>query len=85
MGFLDDMKGKAEELKNKAEEFAREHSDQIEQGLQKAGDFAKQRFGHEEQVDKAVHKAKEFLGGDQPGGKPDQPGGEQPGSEQGGR
>ena len=53
MPDLDDMKN-----------FAEEHDDQIDQGLEKAGDAAGQRFGHEEQIDQAVDKAQGAFGED---------------------
>jgi F0F1-type ATP synthase membrane subunit b/b' len=46
--------------------FADEHDKQVDEGLQKAGDQASQRFGHQEQVEKAVNEAQERTGsGDQ--------------------
>ncbi len=39
--------------------------DKVEQGMDKAGDAAKDKFGHEDQVDQAVEKGKGFVGGDQ--------------------
>ena len=61
------------ELKNKAADLVEQHGDKIEQGVAKAGEFAKQRFGHEEQVDKVVDKIQDALPdkpepGEQPGG-----------------
>jgi hypothetical protein len=50
---FDGLKDKAEELKDKAEDFVGEHSDQIKQGVDKAGDFVADKIGHQEQVDKA--------------------------------
>ena len=52
-----------EDIGNKAKEFAGEHQDQVNQGLDKAGDAAKEKFGHEEQVDQGMDKARDFLGG----------------------
>ncbi|WP_410668231.1 antitoxin [Amycolatopsis sp. cmx-4-68] len=61
-----------EALKGKAEEALREHNDQIEQGLDKAADFAKSKFtGHDEQIDSGIEKAKSFL--DKFDDKPDTP------------
>ena len=49
-------------LKGKAEEALREHNDKIEEGLDKAADFAKSKFsGHDSQIDSGVEKAKDFL------------------------
>ncbi|MCU1687349.1 MAG: hypothetical protein JWQ81_8088 [Amycolatopsis sp.] len=62
-----------DELKNKATEALKEHGDKIEQGLDKAGDFAKSKLsGHDEQIDGAKAKAKSFLGkfDDKPGTDP---------------
>jgi hypothetical protein len=54
-----------DELKNKARDLVNEHGDKIEDGLEKAGQFAKRQFGHEQQIDTAVDKAKDLI--------PDQP------------
>jgi hypothetical protein len=56
------------ELKNKAEDALKEHGDKIEEGVEKAGEFAKSKFGHDETVDKVVDKIQEMI--------PDKPGGE---------
>jgi len=48
---MDDMK-----------KMADEHDDQVDQGLEKAGDAAGDRFGHEEQIDKGVDKAQDRTG-----------------------
>jgi hypothetical protein len=56
------------ELKNKAEDALEQHGDKIEQGVEKAGEFAKSKFGHGETVDKVVDKIQEMI--------PDKPGGE---------
>ena len=50
-----------DELKNKAEGLLNEHGDKIEDGLDKAADFAKGKFGHESQIDAVVDKAKDFI------------------------
>lgn len=47
-----------DELKNKAEDLAEKHGDKLEDGAEKAGDFAKKKWGHDEQVDAAVDKIK---------------------------
>jgi len=48
---------------NKAKGFLDQHDEQVDQALDKAGDFAKTRFaGHDEQIDQAVDKAQEFTG-----------------------
>ena len=56
-GFLD-----------KARDAADQHDDKVDQGLEKAGDFADQKTGggHSEQVDRAVDQAQQRTGqGDQ--------------------
>jgi hypothetical protein len=53
-----------DEMKEKATNFAQEHSDKVQEGTEKAGDAAKERFGHDKQVDSATEKAEDFLGGD---------------------
>jgi hypothetical protein len=50
-----------EGLKNKAEDLVEEHGDKIEQGVEKAGDFAKSKFGHDETVDKVVDKIQDLI------------------------
>ncbi|RZS44997.1 antitoxin protein of toxin-antitoxin system [Herbihabitans rhizosphaerae] len=58
-------------LKKKAEEIGEKHGDKIEQGVDKAGEFAKGKFGgHADKIDKATDKAKDVL----PGGGPDKRG-----------
>ncbi|GAA4542428.1 antitoxin [Amycolatopsis samaneae] len=63
-----------DELKNKAQDALKEHGDKIEQGLDKAGDFAKSKFsGQSDKIEGGVEKAKDFLGkfgGDKPGEEP---------------
>jgi hypothetical protein len=55
-----------EELKNKARGLVEKHGDKIEQGLDKASDVAKKRFGHDERIDRAVDKAKGYIRDDKP-------------------
>jgi hypothetical protein len=45
-----------DELKNKAADLVEKHGEKIEEGVEKAGDFAKKKFGHDEQVDNVVDK-----------------------------
>lgn len=64
-----------DELKNKAKGLVEQHGDKIEDGVEKAGEFAKKKFGHEGQVDQAVDKIQGFIP-DKPGQNPpaDKPG-----------
>jgi hypothetical protein len=55
-----------DELKNKAQDLVNQHGDKIEDGVEKAGEFAKQKFGHDQQVDTVVDKIQDFI--------PDKPG-----------
>ena len=49
--------------------FADEHDDKVDEGLEKAGDAAGDKFGHEAQVDKGVDWAQQHTGsGDDQGG-----------------
>jgi MT0933-like antitoxin protein len=53
---------------DKARDMADQHDEQVDQGLEKAGDFADQRSGggHTEQIDSAVDAAQRRTGeGDQ--------------------
>jgi hypothetical protein len=42
--------------------FADEHDEQVDEGLEKAGDAAGTKFGHGEQIDKGVDWAQEHTG-----------------------
>lgn len=50
-----------DDLKNKAQGLVEQHGDKIEAGVEKAGELAKQRFGHEEQVDQVVDKIQDAI------------------------
>ena len=48
---------------NKAKEFADQHDEQVDQGLDRAGDMANERFaGHEGQIDSVVDRAQQYTG-----------------------
>lgn len=49
---------------DKVEELAGEHSDQVKQGLDKAGEFADEKTGHQhtEQIDKGRDELEKRLG-----------------------
>ncbi|MCP2164450.1 antitoxin [Goodfellowiella coeruleoviolacea] len=86
-----------DELKKKAQELVEKHGDKIEGAADKAGDFAKSRFGRAEQIDSVVNKAKGLLGsvrrdadqdrgpesGQQPGQQPGQQSDQHPGQQPG--
>lgn len=50
-----------DDLKNKAQDLVEKHGDKIEDGVEKAGEFAKNRFGHDEQVDQVVDKIQDAI------------------------
>ena len=50
-----------DDLKNKAADLVEKHGDKIEDGVEKAGEFAKKKFGHDEQVDKVVDKIQDAI------------------------
>jgi hypothetical protein len=55
MGFSDFV--------NKAKNLADQHDEQVDQGLDRAGDLAKERFaGHDEHIDSAVDRAQQYTG-----------------------
>jgi hypothetical protein len=62
------------ELRNKAEGLVEQHGDKIEEGVEKAGEFAKNKFGHDETVDKVVDKIQDMI--------PDKPGQDAPGNQE---
>jgi ABC-type transporter Mla subunit MlaD len=48
---------------NRAKGLIDQHDEQVDQALDKAGEFAKTRFaGHDQQIDQAVDKAQELSG-----------------------
>jgi hypothetical protein len=51
-----------EDIVDKAKNLVTGHKDQAEQGIDKAADLAKDKVGHDEQVDAAAQKAKDVLG-----------------------
>lgn len=53
------------DMVNKAKDLAADHPDQVDQGIDKAGDAADARTGgqHASQVDKAQEAVKDRLGG----------------------
>lgn len=62
-------------MKDKAQQAAEEHPDQVGNAMDKASQAAGDRFGHEEQIDKGAQKAEDYLtGGGQEGGEQDQGG-----------
>lgn len=44
------------------EQFAEQHDDKVDEGLEKAGDAAGAKFGHENEIDKGVQWAQEHTG-----------------------
>jgi hypothetical protein len=47
---------------NDLKKLADEHDDQIDEGLEQAGDAAEKKIGHGDQIDKAVEKAQNATG-----------------------
>ncbi|EFQ83800.1 hypothetical protein HMPREF0063_10516 [Aeromicrobium marinum DSM 15272] len=72
MGFLDKLKKRAPELKDKAADLAREHGDKIDQGIDKAAGLADKatKGKHTDTIDSAAKKAKDAADqlGEEPGG-----------------
>jgi hypothetical protein len=50
-----------DELRSKAEALLGEHSDQVDDGIDKLADLAGKRLGHSAQVDQAAAKLKGFV------------------------
>lgn len=69
-----------DDLKNKAMDMAKGHSEQVGQGIDKAGEFADEKTGgqHSDQIKQGGDKLKQAVGGEQ------QDGGQQNGGQQGG-
>jgi hypothetical protein len=62
-------------LAGKAGELLNEHGDQVEAAAEKAGEMAKEKFGHDEQVDMAVDKLKDMIPGGEGADTPPAPAG----------
>ncbi len=56
-----------DDLKNKAKDLAGQHPDQVDQGIDKAREFADEKTGgqHSEQIQQGADKLKERFGGEQ--------------------
>ncbi|MER7011089.1 antitoxin [Saccharopolyspora sp. NPDC000359] len=52
------------DFKDKMKDMARGHGDKVDKGVDAAAGKAKEKYGHEEQVDKAAEKGKEYLADD---------------------
>ncbi|SHE70084.1 antitoxin [Streptoalloteichus hindustanus] len=50
-----------DELKKAAEGLLQQHGDKVEMAVEKVGELAKERFGHEEQIDQGVQKIKDLI------------------------
>ena len=50
-------------LADKARDYAEQNPDKVDSGLDRAGEEAKERLGHDEQVDAAVDKAQDRIPG----------------------
>jgi hypothetical protein len=48
---------------DKAKDLLNQHDDKVDQALDKAGDAAKKKYGHEDQIDQAVGQGKQHTGG----------------------
>jgi hypothetical protein len=59
-----------DELKDKAMGLAKDHPDQVDKGIDKAGEFADQKTGgqHSDQIKQGADKVKQAFGGDQQNG-----------------
>ncbi len=60
MGFMDKAKNALTQAKDKAAGLAEQHSDKIDQGITKAGDFVDKKTGgkHADKIDQAQAKAR---------------------------
>jgi hypothetical protein len=64
---VDLRKGRIMDLGNlagKASELLEQHADKVDVAVDKAGELAKEKFGHDGQVDMAVDKVKDLLPGE---------------------
>ncbi|CAM3504849.1 antitoxin [Nocardioides dubius] len=63
MGFLDNLKGKSSEIKEKATDAVDKHGDKIAGGIDKAADFVNTKTNGKlgDKADKVAEKAKDAL------------------------
>lgn len=54
-----------DDLKNKASELMGKHGDKADGVIERGSDMAKDRFGHDEQVDSATQQLKDRTGSDE--------------------
>jgi hypothetical protein len=52
-----------DDLTSKAEDLIQGHEDQVEDGVEKAGEIAKDKIGHDDQVDAGVTKIEDVIPG----------------------
>lgn len=65
-----------EGMRDKAENLAEEHADQVDSGIDKGADLAGERFGHEQQIDSGAERLKDAIpgqGNEQDGDQQDSP------------
>lgn len=55
--------GKMDEMKDKAKEATDQHGDKIDQGMDKAGDMAKEKAPdqHDDKIDQGVERGKQAV------------------------
>lgn len=70
--------GTFDKLMQKAQQFGKDNSEKVKEGIDKAAEAAKKRTGgkHDEHIDQGAQQAKQRLGGQQ------SESGEQPGQDQ---
>lgn len=51
------------DMADKAKDLAGEHSDQVEGGIDKAADFARDKFGDNAAIDQVEERASDFVEG----------------------
>jgi hypothetical protein len=54
-----------DEIKNKAAELLEQNHEKVDEGIDKAAEFAAGKFGHDDQIKSVAEKAKDFLPGGQ--------------------
>ncbi|MFI6686018.1 antitoxin [Streptomyces sp. NPDC050485] len=64
MGFLDNLKAKLAPAKDKVSDFAQQHGDKIDHGLEKAAKLVdeKTKGKYSDKIESGTGKAKEALG-----------------------
>ncbi|HLS40663.1 MAG TPA: antitoxin [Ornithinicoccus sp.] len=63
MGLMDKFSGRSDNLRDKAGDAVDQHSEKIDEGIERGGEFASEKTGgkHDEHIDQGSDKLREGL------------------------